>query len=129
MSSRRVRSRQTRWSCNSARACTLRWPTARRQGSRSWGIRLSTSVSQTTFRLSVDAGVTTELFVVDSTLNLVQRGIGRLDATLPAGIYKVRALAGRQEDERIVLVNRDTTVEFANDPSFASPAPLLGTSR
>jgi hypothetical protein len=71
----------------------------------------------------------TELFIVDGAFNLVGRGIGRLESTLTEGIYKVRARTGRQEQEQIVLLDKDTTVTFDPDPRFASPAPLSGTTK
>jgi len=49
--------------------------------------------------------------------------------SLPAGIYKIRSRAGRQEQEQIVLVDRTQTISLASEPEFVSPAPLLGTSR
>ncbi|HEX2222446.1 MAG TPA: hypothetical protein VHK06_07955 [Candidatus Limnocylindria bacterium] len=74
------------------------------------------------------AGPTTELFLVDGRLKLVERGVGELDATVPAGIYKVKSRAGRREEERIVIVDRDHTLTLDYNPSFTSPVPLVGTA-
>src|SRR6476661_3912355 len=89
---------------------------------------MSKSASLPSFRLTVSAGPATELFVVDSQLNLVSRAIGYLQENLPAGIYKVRSRVGRNETEQMLVLDRDTPVTFSPTPEFSSPAPLFGTS-
>jgi hypothetical protein len=70
-----------------------------------------------------------EIFVVDESFNLVDRGIDRLSATLPFGIYKVRIRSGRRLSEQIYLLDPGTAAAVAPAlPRFSSPAPLSGTA-
>ena len=90
----------------------------------------------------------TEIFVLDGSSKLVAYGLGELEAQLPLGIYKIRASAGGQEVERLVLLEPPKSgqkppeptkpgstlrvipngVEVTFDPiRFSSPAPLDDT--
>jgi hypothetical protein len=70
-----------------------------------------------------------EIFVVDESFNLVDRGIDRLAATLPFGIYKVRVRSGRRLSEQIYLLDSGAAAAAAPAlPLFSSPAPLAGTA-
>src|SRR6476620_6579332 len=68
-----------------------------------------------------------ELFVIDSSFALVKRGVGTLEARLPAGVYKVKSRRAREEREQFVVLDRDRTVRFESTP-FASPAPFYDTT-
>lgn len=52
----------------------------------------------------IAADAATELFVVDGDFNLVARGIGRQTFDLAPGIYKIKARAGIQQEEKLVMV-------------------------
>src|SRR4029077_10030863 len=70
-----------------------------------------------------------ELYIIDSSLNLVTRGSGLLTADLPPGIYKVKARVGLNTQERLVaLGSQPQTVTFDRF-EFASAAPLDATLR
>lgn len=57
-------------------------------------------------RVSAEPG--TELLLIDSFLKRQANGIGHLDATVPPGIYKVRALRFGHRTERLIEVTKDT---------------------
>ena len=80
------------------------------------------------FALNLSADTGCELFIIDSRMRLVQRGVGNLNARLPAGVYKVKVRRGREENEQIILLDRDQTIPLGA-PSVASPAPFEGTAR
>jgi len=111
-----------------------------------------TRVTTSQGALRVEAADTgTELSVVDSSFRVVARGVGRLEAALPAGIYSVRSRTGGQEDERFVVIEPEpvrlasrtgnrvakrTARRRARPPAtplnlpaaaFGSPVPLVGT--
>lgn len=67
-----------------------------------------------------------EIFVVDESFNLVDRGVNRLAVTLPFGIYKVRVRAGRRMSEDIHLLDAAPAAAAAAPElaRFSSPAPL-----
>ena len=79
----------------------------------------------------------TEITVVDSSFRVVARGLGRLEAAVPVGLYKVRARTGGHEVERLVAVEPEPswfgwvspiprTMALPPAP-FRSPVPLAGT--
>ena len=69
----------------------------------------------------------TELFIVDSSFALSDRGVHRLEAKLQPGIYKVKARLGLREWEQPISVDKDMTVEVP-PIEFASAAPLTETA-
>ncbi|HEV7661090.1 MAG TPA: hypothetical protein VGO55_14725 [Allosphingosinicella sp.] len=71
-----------------------------------------------------------EIFVVDEAFNLVDRGVDKLTATLPFGIYKVRVRSGRRLSEEIYLLDSAPAAPAAAPelPPFSSPAPLPGSA-
>lgn len=71
-----------------------------------------------------------EIFVVDEAFNLVDRGVDKLTATLPFGIYKVRVRSGRRLSEEIYLLDAAPAAPAAAPelPPFSSPAPLPGSA-
>jgi hypothetical protein len=89
------------------------------------------SSNQNMVRLSVStADPATEIFVLDADFRLEKRGIGRLDAEFPPGLYAVRARSGPETREEVVLLPRDATgpVAVSFEPiRFGTPAPLFYT--
>jgi Caspase domain len=82
----------------------------------------------TTVKLTVTAAdAATELYVVDGDFNLVARGIGTETFQVAPGIYKIKARAALQQEERLVVVSDDAKVEFA-PLELASPVPLANTA-
>ncbi len=77
-------------------------------------------------RLCVETGdPLTEAFVVDGQFQLVARGLGRVEAVLPAGSYLVKFRAGEARAEQWVHLDRDVDLDFDRPPvAPASSAPL-----
>ncbi|SDX93884.1 hypothetical protein SAMN05444358_1181 [Ruegeria halocynthiae] len=71
---------------------------------------------------------TTEIFVVATDFALLGRGARRLEQDLRAGIYKVRAVSGRSEWQRVVVLRDDMVIEVPKI-EFGSAAPLARTNR
>ncbi|MEM6385492.1 MAG: hypothetical protein AAF718_04560 [Pseudomonadota bacterium] len=74
------------------------------------------------------ADETAEIFIVTTDFRLVGRGIHQLTETLEAGIYKVRALFGRGEWQKIVMLRSDAQIDIPRI-EFGSAAPLADTNR
>lgn len=85
----------------------------------------------TIFRLDIDPGnLSTEIFVIDQRLSLVDRDGGRLSAPLPFGLFKIKTRLGRGISQRVILLDRDTSI---GDPASvtrgpSSVVPLPGTT-
>jgi hypothetical protein len=78
--------------------------------------------------LSLTAGSPlAELFLVDHAFNLVQRSVGRLDAEVEQGVYKVKAQLNDAIAERLVVLNRDQNIDLFDELPIASPVPLPQT--
>jgi hypothetical protein len=89
----------------------------------------SSDHSGTRVALRVETGSpTAEIFLIDHRLSLVERAVGVLETTQPAGVYKIKVQQGRDAKERMILLTEDTSLEI-KPPAFASPAPLSGTAR
>lgn len=75
----------------------------------------------------------TEIFLIDSSFNRLKSDVGRLQAEVKPGIYKVRFRAGETQVDRFVEVpeaarRRRDGVEVSEEPlSFSSVAPIPGT--
>ena len=81
-----------------------------------------------TVRLEVVAAdAATELYVIDGDYNLLDRGIGAKVFDVTPGLYKIKARAGMQQEERLVIVHDDEKVEIA-PLEFLSPVPLANTA-
>lgn len=74
------------------------------------------------------ADESTEIFVVASNFELRARGALRVVEDLETGIYKIRAVTGRSEWQKVVALREDTVVEIPRI-AFGSAAPLAGTNR
>jgi hypothetical protein len=61
--------------------------------------------------------------VVDHGFALARRGVGGLAAKLPFGLYKLRSRQGRTLSDRVLLLDRETTLALGAAP--ASPAAAL----
>ena len=72
---------------------------------------------------------TADIKVLDVGANTVAHGIGRLDATLPEGIYKVRVRVGPEFQERMVVLDESAKPLWFPRLQFASPIPVDNTSR
>jgi hypothetical protein len=70
-----------------------------------------------------------EVFLIDHSFTLTARAVGRLEATVAPGVYKVKAQLGDLVVERLVVVNEETTVDLAPDLAVAGPAPLQEDGR
>jgi hypothetical protein len=85
-------------------------------------------MSASEYNLSVAAGdELAEISIIDARLNPVAKGVGRLDAAVPGGIYKVLVRVGSHLDEQLVAVDHDRTLSFAA-PGIPSPIPFMGSS-
>jgi hypothetical protein len=77
--------------------------------------------------LSVDAGhPAVRIEVLDSVCRVAAKGYGRIDETLPTGLYTVRYRAGDVMEDRDVILRPGTPVELRQTPDlrYASAAPL-----
>ena len=68
-----------------------------------------------------------EVFLIDPQLQLVARGVGRLSTDQIPGVYKLRVRLGHNSEDRLLLLEHDTTLSI-DAPGFASPAPLQTTT-
>jgi DNA-directed RNA polymerase specialized sigma24 family protein len=100
------------------------------------------------FRLRIQAADSSaELFALDRTFTTVASSIGRLETTLPRGLYKLRLQLGMNTKEVHLALDGEASRLFAPSPQvsisasadvvdvhfgeieFASPVPLRATSR
>ena len=83
------------------------------------------------FTLAIDPGeLSTEIFVIDQRLSLVDRDAGRLSVSLPFGLFKIKTRLGRGISQRVIMLDRDT---FSMAPAsvtrpLSSVVPLPGTT-
>jgi hypothetical protein len=83
------------------------------------------STSKRTFTV-VASDDMAELTVVDGSLNTVARGVAKLQASLPVGLYKIRARVGPTITEQLVSLDQDVQI---NIPELSIPSPIpLGAS-
>lgn len=75
------------------------------------------------------ADAETEIFLVNGEFQLVARGVGRLEAGIEPGIYKVKCRTGAVTKEQLVLVKDEPIVVSLPRLSFSSPAPLAETAK
>ena len=88
----------------------------------------SASEKRETFSLTVESdNAAAEIFLLDHQMKLIDRAIGSLHTQRPDGVYKVKLRLGRETQEHMVLLDRD--IELRPTLTFASPAPLNGSSR
>jgi hypothetical protein len=94
---------------------------------------VSNSAEEPKFRLIVEGGSpSAEVFVIDGRYNLCAKGMERVEAELPAGLYKVKVRAGtfiKELPVELAPENSPLTVRIAPEElQFASAAPLPDTS-
>ncbi len=72
------------------------------------------------------------ILIIDSHLALVQFSFGKLDCTLPAGLYRVRVESDYDpfEAPAIILPGRTVELEYPDTPAhlLCSPAPVPGST-
>jgi hypothetical protein len=68
-----------------------------------------------------------DISVLDGSQTRVARGLGKLEAHLPAGLYNVRVRVGPSREEKLVSLDRDQQLHFDAMP-FPSALPLEGTT-
>jgi hypothetical protein len=72
---------------------------------------------------------TTEIFLVDGSLERLATGVGVLEWWGQPGLYKVRFRAGAtQADQLVELAPGPAPLEVAMEVPFSSPVPLSGTT-
>jgi hypothetical protein len=69
------------------------------------------------------------VFLIDHSFALVDRSLGELDAQVKQGVYKLKARLGDTTVERLVVLNRDKSIDLTEDLPLASAAPLENTSQ
>jgi hypothetical protein len=70
-----------------------------------------------------------EVFLIDREFVLVDRSIGELDKAVTPGVYTVKVRLGDATAERLIVANEDTSLDMSSELTFASAAPISGTSR
>jgi hypothetical protein len=82
----------------------------------------------TEHRLVVEAAdPLAEVSVYDGAFKRLGRGVGRYEASLPDGLYEVRARLGGTVQEKLISLDRDQSIRFES-VAFESPIPISGTS-
>lgn len=70
----------------------------------------------------------TEIFVIDTSFDRRAAGVGRLEAEIPPGLYKIKYKLGHSSEEAFVRLNPGETRRLeAPRFHFSSPAPLEDT--
>lgn len=92
------------------------------------GAEVAVPAAEEIFRLNVDPGdLTTEIFIIDQRLSLVDSQPGRLSVSLPFGLYKIKMRTGRAISQRVIMLDRDDlSIDAAGvkrPPSAVVPLP------
>lgn len=64
-------------------------------------------------RLRIWSNDGSELFLVDGDLHLTANGVGRLDATVTPGAYKIRAICAGVQREKLILAEPGSELDIA----------------
>lgn len=89
---------------------------------------MSTSPNRPLVHVEIRAGdPTTEIFLIDSNLQLVERGVGVLAVERPAGLYQVKLRAGMNTLEDLIALRSEPFSKSYPPLEFSSPVPLIGT--
>src|SRR5437867_7955330 len=77
------------------------------------------------------ADAATEIFLIDATYGLVEKGIGKKTFDVSPGVYKVRVRSGLAEAEELVIVEPGigTVTKSFGPLAFSSPVPMPATAR
>lgn len=70
-----------------------------------------------------------EIFLIDSKLEMVARGIGRLDTFQPPGVYKLKLRAGQATREELVVLAKEPVHRVLGHLRIPSAAPLDQTAQ
>src|SRR6185503_12192696 len=62
-----------------------------------------------------------EIAVMDGSLNVIAKGIGKFQQSLPQGIYKIRVRVGPTVDQKLVSLDKNVQLDF---PAFKIPSPI-----
>lgn len=69
----------------------------------------------------------TEIFLIDSNLQLVERAVGSLTAQQPPGRYEVKLRAGTTTFDELIKVGKESFSRAYPPLEFSSPVPLKDT--
>jgi hypothetical protein len=70
-----------------------------------------------------------EIFLIDSKLDRVARGIGRIDTSQPPGVYKLKLRAGQATHEELVVLHEEPVHRVLDHLQIPSAAPLDRTAQ
>ncbi|MET0981912.1 MAG: hypothetical protein ABWY02_07420 [Telluria sp.] len=77
------------------------------------------------YRLDIDLGGASEIFVVDADFKLVGRGRGGwLKEQKPFGIYKIKTRLGRELHEKVIFLDSDAPIELGGSSLLGAPILL-----
>jgi hypothetical protein len=89
---------------------------------------MSDSPNQPLTRITIFTGdPVTEIFLIDSNLDLVERAVGILDVQQPPGRYEVKLRAGTTTFEELIKVEKESFRRSYPPLEFSSPVPLDNT--
>jgi hypothetical protein len=71
----------------------------------------------------------TELFLVDGSLALVKRGVGRETFSVRPGIYKIKARCGKAARETLIVVREGMPAMQLDPLLLVSPMPLAASAK
>lgn len=91
---------------------------------------MSDSPKRPLVRITLEAGdPTTEIFLIDSDLQLVAQSVGVLNVEQPSGLYQVKLRAGANSSEDLIKLGREPFRKTYAPLAFSSPAPLENTHK
>ncbi len=71
---------------------------------------------------------TAEIFILDSSLQLVKRGVGLLQGSLPPGPYKIKIRVGQDVKEELVILSGASVDRYYQSLRFSSAVPIVDTA-
>ena len=81
-------------------------------------------------RITIKAGdPTTEIFLIDSNLQLVAKSVGVLSVEQPAGLYQVKQKVGTNTSEELIKLGTEPILREYPPLAFSSPIPLENTNK
>jgi hypothetical protein len=86
-------------------------------------------MSSSTSWLRIRAGDTAaQIKVLDSSANVVAKGVHRLDEQLQDGFYKIRVRVGSETEERLVALDASLPEQSFARPDIPTPIPFEGST-
>jgi hypothetical protein len=80
--------------------------------------------------IKIEAGdPTTEIFLIDSDLQLVGQSVGVLNVEKPAGLYQVKLQEGTNTSEDLIKLGKEPFFKAYPPLEFSSPVPLSDTRK